>query len=245
MPDSSQYMENADAYRKANPLLTDNDIKSYNINKGVWFNSTIAVCVVYGTIAIGMLLIVLFSPSGSQFLTDDFRAFSLTFIGGIILVIILLVVQILSFKPRVYLAPPFDNDMCPDYWTLKQNTDTLTAAEKLTTQYYCEPPIGYTSITPVPTFTSSHITTPNTTNDGLTYPATNILYTSSSSYYPHYNGTPGTSNLDCSKVYPYQLSMLNNHSTTLTEPNALQCAYAQQCGITWTSMCPTVPTNQI
>lgn len=240
MGDSSEYMRNADVYRKDTPELSDNDIKSFNINRGVWFNSTIAVCVVYGVVAIAMLLIVMFSSSGSQFITDDFRAFSLTFIGGLIFVIILLIVQIMSFKPKVYLKAPFDGEMCPDYWTLIKNPDPkLKGADRAIKQYYCEPPSDYT---PHANVTKSF---PETPDPKSTTPVTDMLY--------NLYGTKGATStdgkipftLDCKTVYPSHLSSLNNKNAKALkdQPNALQCAYAQQCGVPWTSMCPTVPST--
>lgn len=212
-------MEKADEYRAANPNLSDNDIKAFNINKSVWFKSTIAVCVIYGVVAIGLLLLVLFSPSGSQLLTEEFRTFSLTFIGGIIFTIVLLVIQITSFKPRILHPVTYDRDMCPDYWTLEKNTDaSLTGDDKFTKSIKCvrggENKTATKTTTPVPDTASVK------------------LY--------EYTGTGTSKNtLSCSEVYPNYLAAKNiKDKDVANKPNALACAYAAQCGIPWTSMCP-------
>lgn len=232
-------MENADEYRVVNPDLSDNDIKAFNINKGVWFKSTIAVCVIYGVVALGLLLLIIFSPPSSKFLTEDFRIFSLTFIGGIIFTIVLLVIQIMSFKPKILHPSPYDRDMCPDYWTLEKNTDaSLTGDDKVTKRVKCVAPTpGYTAKTPaVRVDNNKYMNGTTEVTDTAVKKMYDILPNDTT------NGTqntPITKTINCSEVFPNYLVAKNVKDTELKgKPNALACAYAQQCGIPWTSMCP-------
>lgn len=105
---------------KNNPTLSSADIKSYNIKKAQLFKLTISICAIYGTLAIVILLLTLFSSKGSQIFTEDVRPFTLTFVGGMILIIILLIIQIVTFKPVALTVSVFDKDVCPDYWKLQK-----------------------------------------------------------------------------------------------------------------------------
>ena len=109
---------------KNNPSLTNADIKTYNVKKAKLFKLTISICAIYGTLAIVILLLTLFSSQGSQIFTEEVRPFTLTFVGGMIIVIILLIIQIVSFKPIALSTSTFDKDRCPDFWKLvKTPTD--------------------------------------------------------------------------------------------------------------------------
>lgn len=96
--------------------LSDAELKAYEIKKAGWFKGTIAVCVVYGVFAIALLAIALFDARGRQFLSEDFLPFTITFVAGMILVIILLVIQITTFKPKKLETILYDREVCPDYW---------------------------------------------------------------------------------------------------------------------------------
>lgn len=96
--------------------LTDAELAAYHAKKASWFKGTIAVCVVYGVFAIGLLAIALLDVRGRQLLSEDFLPFTITFVAGMIVVIILLVIQITSFKPQGLKNLIYDRETCPDYW---------------------------------------------------------------------------------------------------------------------------------
>jgi hypothetical protein len=50
--------------------------------------------------------------------------------------------------------------------------------------------------------------------------------------------TPNQKNIDCDRVFPLHMSAMNLKDSTLA-PNALACEYSKQCGVPWTSMCPS------
>ena len=238
---------------KNNASLSAADIKTYNIKKAQLFKATIAVCAIYGTIALVILLLTLFSFRGSQIFTEEIRPFTLTFIGGMIFVIALLILQILSFKPKAFTVSVYDKDVCPDFWKLvptPTNDPVYTSAsvsDKSLLQYYCTPDktVFNTMRTNAPstnpynqkidggnTYVYKSVT-PDSTNPALTAligpNGNNGLIT---------NQTLGVNNIQCDKVFPNYLA--NNTSTNGTfkdKPNALACEYARQCGISWTSQC--------
>jgi hypothetical protein len=91
--------------------------------------------------------LTLFVESARTFLSENFRAFVVTLVGGMIFVIILLIIQISTFKPVAFSKGIYDNEMCPDYWVLQKVPSAeverkgahLTNAEKLLMSYRCVP----------------------------------------------------------------------------------------------------------
>lgn len=102
--------------------LSDAELAAYQTNKAGWFKGTIAVCVVYGVFALALLAIAVFDTRGRQFLSEDFLPFTITFVAGMIVVIILLVVQIVTFKPKKLETVLYDREVCPDYWKFVPTT---------------------------------------------------------------------------------------------------------------------------
>ena len=96
--------------------LSELELATYQAQKASWFKGTIAVCVVYGVFAIGLLAIALMDARGRQILSEDLLPFTITFVAGMIIVIILLVVQITTFKPQQLNNVLYDRETCPDYW---------------------------------------------------------------------------------------------------------------------------------
>lgn len=112
-----------------NPNLTEDDIKAYKINKGQLYKGTIAVCVAYGVFAGLLLLLTLFDARGRQVLTEDMLPFMITLIAGMFFIIILLVIQVATSKPRALQKGTYDGDVCPDYWKLEKTPNIDSTSE--------------------------------------------------------------------------------------------------------------------
>lgn len=144
---SSKGVDEFTRFKEKYPEATEEDFNSYKVNKRKWFKGTIVVCVVYGFFALALLLITIFVSAARTFLAEHFRAFVVTLVGGMIFIIIMLIVQILSFKPKVFSRKAYDSDMCPDYWRLEKVPDAEIAAkgsyvseqEKFLMSYRCVP----------------------------------------------------------------------------------------------------------
>jgi hypothetical protein len=234
-PKDSPFMQNADEYIKDNPKLKPTDVQAFNLNRATNYKTTIAICAIYGSFALFLLLIVLFSPTGSEMLTEELRTFVFTFIIGIIIVIMLIIIQVVYQKPYEGAALPFDGNMCPDYWKLVETTDAelnaidpnITAADKSLMQYKCVPP--------------SHIAT---TDFRITSNA--APYTTYRSYFG--TGSPAIfissnsgSNINCQKTFPQYMmtkSLNDEDNNPGKQANLYACAYSQACGVPWSSMCP-------
>ena len=129
----------------ANPNLSVEDIKSYNVKKAQLFKLTIVICSIYGTLALIVLLLTLFTSKGNLIFTEEIRPFTLTFVGGMIFVIIILIIQVVTFKPNALTVSSYDPDICPDFWKLvpTPKTDPIyknaDASTKGLMTYQCVP----------------------------------------------------------------------------------------------------------
>ena len=234
---SKAYLENIELYKKDNPKLTFGDIQAYNINRENYFAGTIAVCVIYGVFSLILLLLTVFSPTGSQLVTDIFRTFTITFIIGMIIATILLTIAIVTYKPSVLTVNPYDAQVCPDYWQLEKtkNDDTdyvnATAANKTLMEYKCvnKNNLGNNSVKPV-----------NKSENDSDDKKALYTYTQTAKEAKNY-GAPGynSGKVDCQKVYPLLLNSVNSTNPEINSvPNALACLYKEQCGVSWSAMCP-------
>ena len=239
---SQAYLDNIEKYKKQNPKLTVSDIQAYNINRGNYFAGTIAVCVIYGVFSLILLLITVFSPSGSQLVTETFRTFTITFIIGMIIAVIMLTIAVLTYIPSVLETNPYDAQVCPDYWELKQSDTTdvdyrdATDLNKSLMEYKC---VNTNALGPAPlTQTVIKATTDDVVTKAL------YTYKETTDDYKNYGTTGNTSGtLDCNKVFPLLLNSINSSDDNInTVPNALACKYADKCSVSWSAMCPNGST---
>jgi hypothetical protein len=254
MPSATDSQTSDQLLLKANPKLSAEDIKSYKVKKAQLFKFTVAICAIYGVIAFILLMITLFTSQGNLIFTQEIRPFTITFIGGIIFVIILLIIQIMSFKPIALTVNSYDRDICPDFWKLTptpSSDTTLSSANAETKglyQYQCTPDTSIYN-TYIPNSTGSSVNAYGQTIVGtaegsqsttkyLTLSA-NTESTDPRKKLINLIGTDvGSSNLRCDQVFPNYLANKNaNDDDIKSQPNALACAYANACGIPWANVC--------
>lgn len=213
---------------------TDAEIKRY-------FKGTIVVIVIYGLAILGMSIAGIVSPSIKELLFVAGFPFTVTFISGVLLIILLLLVQIFTYKPA---AMPEkysgDNMSCPDYWILKK-TDK-NELKKITdkkvrqlSKYYCENP---------------------EVNNNRTIPNTDTLPATASRELKQlklvadkYNTSTISANyhMKCNRLYPDYMASVDKRNFPLN-PTLMRCKYLSECnsvGIgssgyigAWTSVCP-------
>ena len=108
--------------------MTEDEEKYIRNLKYNAFMGTIAVCVIYGIIAILMILYINLTESGKT-LYSDLKPFALTFIFGTLLIIIVTTTMVLYWEPE-QAAKLKINDVlqnpysCPDYYLLQQSGDS-------------------------------------------------------------------------------------------------------------------------
>ena len=108
--------------------LTDSELEIYNTERFKMFKITIAICIVYGLLALIFLLVGLFTSFGEEYIFNKMFYFSTTYIIGTIIIIFYLSNTIYNYK---FIKPSNslenDRDLCPDYWKLvPENIDNLT-----------------------------------------------------------------------------------------------------------------------
>lgn len=239
--------------------LTESELKLFQVQKTRLFKGTIAVCGVYGGVALLLLLVAVFDTRGRAVLTDVLLPFVITFVSAMVLIIIFLVIQITSYKPTRLQQGVYDADVCPDYWTLEKTppTDipsTASDADKYLMRYRCVPDKKvYAPEYKVDT-NSTNGFSKITTGSGITNIYNQKVDTNSTNpnqlrFWKHNDDIDGlgkaalamysTQNqLQCDKVYP---ALLASRDITLNKntPNKLRCKYTEKCGISWSAVCPS------
>ena len=106
--------------KKSDPVLTDYDITINSIHQENMFKGTISVCIVYAIFAFILIAVAYFSDNIRELLFDKFLPFTLVYIIGTIVIIMIFIYYIVSFVPKkIDINKIDDNISCPDYWKLE------------------------------------------------------------------------------------------------------------------------------
>ena len=100
----------------------EKELKLFEQEKLELYKGTFVVCLVYGLSAILLLVIILFTKWGKEYIYDKFAPAVITFIGGSLIIIISLISSIYNIKPRK-IGKDIESDnniMCPEYWKLEK-----------------------------------------------------------------------------------------------------------------------------
>jgi hypothetical protein len=98
----------------------DRELRLFEQEKLDLYKGTFVVCIVYGLSAFLLLVIILFTEWGKEFIYDKFAPAVITYILGSLIIIIYLLNAIFSIRPRK-IGTDMDSDTnitCPDYWKL-------------------------------------------------------------------------------------------------------------------------------
>lgn len=102
-------------------LLSDYDMKIYSEKRERIFWGTIAICILYGLIALLIFLGSYFSQSFKEIILNRFLPFTSVFIIGTILITFYLTYQVTTFKPvKINKTNEYDVLSCPDFWHLEK-----------------------------------------------------------------------------------------------------------------------------
>lgn len=102
------------------PVLTDYDITINSIHQENMFKGTIAVCIVYAIFAFALIIAAYFFDNIRDLLFDRFLPFTLIYIIGTIIIILIFIYYIVSFVPKKIDRNKIDDSIsCPDYWKLE------------------------------------------------------------------------------------------------------------------------------
>lgn len=210
----------------SNPNLTDKDIKIFEAKKANYFKGSIAVAVVYGVVALSLILLAALSDAGRTMIMNNLRPFVITLAIGIIIVVTVIVLQLNSLEPTVLKTVEYDGQMCPDYWTLQETPlDVLNGMSEEARMYAKTRCVRDTKV--MANVNPVTYPEPADTND--------VLNTSARAYLSGTNmSTVGAMN--CNTLYPVALG-LTDEKAYPSAPNTLRCDIANKCGFAWSSVC--------
>lgn len=216
----------------ADSYLTKTDLDNFQRNKTKYYKTTIAVSATYGTLALALFLLAVFSDKGRDILAGDLLLFTVTLLGGLVVVVICLVAFVMSAKPVHIDLKNYDYDKCPDYWKMvpadQGDLDSLDASIKYLHTYKCVPQ----DATRYP-------------NAAATIPSTNVTDTKlrNAMFAMSHPTVTGGNTLSCNKLFPQYLSKIDSEyakDNKLAIDNNIRCQMAKHCGFSWSSTCPIV-----
>ena len=106
---------------KTDEILTDYDRTIYADKREKVFYGTIAICVLYASFAVLLLLASYLSEKVKYILLNNFLPFIIVYIIGTIVIVLYLIDQIVNFKAyKIDRNGNYDNLSCPDYWILEK-----------------------------------------------------------------------------------------------------------------------------
>ena len=103
----------------------DKELKLFEQEKMDLYKGTFVVCIVYGLSAVLLLVLILFTDGGKEFIYDKFAPAVITYILGSLIIILYLLNSIYTIRPR-RIGNDMDSDnsiMCPDFWKLEKVDD--------------------------------------------------------------------------------------------------------------------------
>ena len=103
----------------------DKELKLFEQEKMDLYKGTFVVCIVYGLSAVLLLVLILFTDGGKEFIYDKFAPAVVTYILGSLIIILYLLNSIYTITPR-RIGNDMDSDnsiMCPDFWKLEKVDD--------------------------------------------------------------------------------------------------------------------------
>ena len=231
------------AAASADMALTEKEEAEFRVQKARLFKATIAVNVVYGVIALGILLAIFFSEGARDLFVSRLAPFTITFLVGMLLVIIWLIIVVRTFKPSKNATLKYDPYSCPDYFELERTPEDVLKkfdeSIRADMTYRCKPRDGVfgnslgTEAAPlIPTTGSAWATSGDTTKPNLFDNVVNPVNTTT--------GIAQSDKMSCMTIYPGLLNrkdIMDNKE----QPNKYRCQYIATAGckdLNWTSVCP-------
>ena len=115
-------VNNIDLEFKKGETPNEKELKLFEKEKMELYKGTFVVCIVYGLSALLLLIIILFTEWGREYIYNKFAPAVITYILGSLIIIIYLLNAIFTLQPRK-IGRIMDGDhniLCPDYWKLEK-----------------------------------------------------------------------------------------------------------------------------
>ena len=206
--------------------LTAEEKRQFDMKRTSLFKGTIAVIVIYGALLLLLSLVGVFFETARQMIFSDGFIFTVTLMAGIVLVIIMLMIQVFTYKEAPKEVVAGENLVCPEYWELRKtplldmNRITDVKAKALST-YHCINPA-------TPIFNSTTIKTAGATTEVTTLNSVAAKYNNSQK-------------LTCNRLYPEYMAFMDKQ-TFPEAPTTLRKEYLKQCATTSQGTTPSTIT---
>ena len=105
--------------------LNEKELQLFEQEKIELYKGTFVVCLTYGLSALLLLVAVLFTTWGKEYIYDKFAPAVITYILGSIIIILYLLSSIYTIKPRRIGEEVDSNTLCPDFWKLKKVPEAM------------------------------------------------------------------------------------------------------------------------
>jgi hypothetical protein len=105
--------------------LNEKELQLFEQEKIELYKGTFVVCLTYGLSALLLLVAVLFTTWGKEYIYDKFAPAVITYILGSIIIILYLLSSIYTIKPRRISEEVDSNILCPDFWKLQKVPDDM------------------------------------------------------------------------------------------------------------------------
>lgn len=213
-------------------------IEKQRVQKRRLFKGTIAVSIIYASISFALLMIIWLNERGRGYIGESNFPFAFTFTAGMLVVIAILAYKVKTFEIKEPKGDKYDVMSCPDFWTLRETPASELSRWDPETgslmKYSCvrDSTLGGSTDVVIP------VRSPNVYERKLA-DMSQVMYGSKSDIY-----TSGSTILDptqkkmlCTSLYPQYMSVTDMKENPDAQ-NALRCAYAQKCNLSWSSVCP-------
>lgn len=212
--------------QQGNQNFTEAENKAFAAKRASMFKGSIAVCVVYGVVALALVLVATLSNSGKAMLTTQFNVFVITLVIGILIVIAIMGFMVAGAKPTKINTSVYDRDMCPDYWKLQKTEPNVLSEMDVNSRFVAgNVCVRDTSVLPGGNASLAYSNTADSTLAGH-------VNTYAQNFKAKSSGV-----LDCTRLYPTALSLADEKNYP-DQQNKMRCEIAQKCGFAWTSVCP-------
>lgn len=221
--------------------MTKDEKQAFELKRSRYFKSTIAISTIYGVFALGMFLIAVISARGKTLLGEELLPFTVTLLGGMIVVIIFLVTSVLRMKPFKTDTYSYDRYACPDYWSLQRLTkaqlNRYDSADRFRMQYRCVPDKNIYGNVPNTNSSYAPVAPATTLTDTEKKLISVLSVPTNSTPVKDDNGNVTSGSINCAEVFPEYMAFHDLKNDPM-EPNKLRCAYAKKCNVPWSSACP-------
>jgi hypothetical protein len=212
--------------------VSEKDLLAFKEKKINYFKGSIAVCVIYGVLALGLLAVAIMSQKMQESFQSNFMPFLSTLITGIFLIVGILIAMLWQMQAPTQSPKVYSVEACPDYWTQevvsKEEMDLMRQSGDIN--------VEAKSIRCVPNWAFANNAAPtvelpnNSTNEDV-----KLLQGKASTLF----GTGATSAV-CNAVYPQLFGQVDNSEAL--DSNNYRCAYSRLCKVPWTAACPQTNT---